>query len=158
MAGVTLRAFYPSDSDKVFNLYLAENTWFEDIQVSREYILECSQRSDFRFFVAEEGQTVVGFMGVLYFPNVGRAEVGPIVVSEKRRRNGVGAALTAETLSFVAENGIRRAVAKVKKDNVGAVSFFLRCGFSVEAVLRNYTQKGEDAVQLVHYLPVTKSF
>jgi [ribosomal protein S18]-alanine N-acetyltransferase len=158
MAGVTLRDFYPSDADKVLKLYLAENTWFEDIQVSREYILECSQRADFRFFIAEEGQKVVGFMGVLYFQNVGRAEVGPIVVSEKRRRNGVGASLTAKTLSFVAEKGIRRAVAKVKKDNLGAVSFFLRCGFSMEAVLRNYTQKGEDVVQLVHHLPVGKSF
>ncbi|MBU0761914.1 MAG: GNAT family N-acetyltransferase [Candidatus Altiarchaeota archaeon] len=155
MSHVHVREFASSDVDGVLELYLSEDTWFEDIGVSKEYILECSRRQDFKFIVAEEENRLIGFIGFLFFTNVGRCEVGPIVVSRKKRNEGVGRLLVSEALKFLAGKGMKRAVVRIKAANPSATSFFMKCGFAFEAYLRHYTSQGEDVVQLVIYFPVT---
>lgn len=147
-----LREFKPQDVHDVLNLYLAESSWFEDIGVSKQYLLECSQRTDFKFHVAEDAGKITGFVGCLYFTSTGRAEAGPIIVSQTRRGAGVGRQLMGKSLEFLKSQGIRRVTARVKTENKGAIMFFTKMGFTLESYFRNYTAKGEDALQYVTYL------
>jgi ribosomal protein S18 acetylase RimI-like enzyme len=146
---VKVRPFEHGDADAVLRLYQSVGVWFEDVEVTREYIISSSERPDFRFMVAVEVGTVVGFIGALYYTLVGRAEIGPVGVDPGQRGIGIGGALMEAMTQFLVENGIKRAYVKVKGENVAAISFFMGLGFSHEAYLRGYTLNGEDVVQLV---------
>jgi [ribosomal protein S18]-alanine N-acetyltransferase len=123
--------------------------WFEDVEVTREYILSSSERDDFRFLVAEDGGDVIGFIGALFYKVVGRAEIGPVAVDSNRRGIGIGHSLLEDMTNFLSENGIKRVYVKVKAENDTAISFFLGMGYSYEAYLREYTLNGDDVVQLM---------
>jgi ribosomal protein S18 acetylase RimI-like enzyme len=147
-----VRPFVHGDADAVLRLYASVGEWFEDVGVNKEFIVSSSMRPDFRYMVAEDAGEVVGFIGALYFGAVGRAELGPVGVDENQRGAGVGAALMQAILGFLCEAGVRRVTVKVKACNENAVAFFLRQGFAYEAILRGYTLKGEDVVQLVRVI------
>jgi len=147
-----VRFFEHSDAEGLLKMYRDVGSWFEDIEISPEFIRTSSERPDFRFIVAEDDGTLVGFIGALYYKAVGRAELGPIAVDEATRGVGIGAALTERMLDFLQENGIKRVNAKVKAQNDKALAFFLRGGFAYEAYLRDYTLKGEDVAQLVRHI------
>jgi [ribosomal protein S18]-alanine N-acetyltransferase len=147
-----VRSIEQSDVDEVLRLYRSVGEWFEDIEVTRDYIISSSQRPDFRFMVAEDGGRVVGFIGALFFPLVGRAEIGPISVDSTRRGAGIGGAMMMAMVTFLTDEGIKRVYVKVKEGNAKAISFFIGMGFSYEAYLRNYTLDGESVVQLVRIL------
>jgi ribosomal protein S18 acetylase RimI-like enzyme len=149
---VTVRFYEHGDADSVLQIYRSVGTWFEDVDVTKDFIVSSSERPDFRFIVAEDSGKVVGFIGALYFTVVGRAELGPIGVREADRSQGVGSMLCDAMLAFLKKNGVRRVVVKVKAENKAALSFFLRKGFSHGAYLRRYTLKGEDAIELVSRL------
>jgi len=148
----SVRWFEHRDAPDLLCLYESVWRWFEEAEVSTEFIVKSSQRPDFRYLVAEDEGTVVGFCGALYFKAVGRAEYGPVAVAEGYRGAGVGSKLTDAMLGFLCENGVKRVVAKVKHSNDSAKSFFIKKGFSYEAYLRRYTLKAEDIVQMVRYL------
>jgi len=145
-----VRWFLPEDAEAVVRIHKGNIEWFEEEGISREFVLESAQRSDFRLMVAEEGGEVVGFAGVLFFTAVGRAELGPIGILPEHHNNGVGGLLVESMLEFLKGEGVHRVVVHVKTANVKAAKFFLNCGFTFEANLRRYTKKGEDVVQLVY--------
>lgn len=147
-----LRFFEQDDAEGILRLYKAAGDWFEEVEVSRDFIIASSERPDFRFIVAEDGGRLVGFIGALYYDAVGRAEIGPVGVDEEARGEGVGGLLVDRIILFLREKGVRRAHVKVKSDNNRAQSFFLSKGFSYEAVLRGYTISGDDVVQMVAYI------
>jgi ribosomal protein S18 acetylase RimI-like enzyme len=147
-----IRWFGVGDVDDVVGLHSQCAECFEDLDVSREFILSVEQRSDFRLAVAEDSGRVVGFAGVLFHESVGRAELGPIAVLPEYRQRGVGRLLLDFVFGCLRSFGVVRVVVVVKSLNQGALSFFLEGGFGVEAYLRGYTRAGEDAVQLVLFL------
>ncbi|MFH1789051.1 MAG: GNAT family N-acetyltransferase [Candidatus Altiarchaeota archaeon] len=148
----TIRGFERKDAKKVAELHSKFNEWFEDIPIDEEFIIEASLRPDFRIFVAEKDEEIIGFTGLLYYELVGRSEIGPICVRKKHQNKGVGSKLVDMALSFLADTGVHRVVAKVKKGNDKAAQFFKKKGFKKEAMLSKYTRKGEDAVQMVKQL------
>ncbi|MFH1404425.1 MAG: GNAT family N-acetyltransferase [Candidatus Altiarchaeota archaeon] len=147
-----VRWFRPGDADDVVSLHSQSAQWFEDFPVDRDFVLSVSERSDFRLAVAEDSGRVVGYVGVLFFETVGRAEVGPISVGDGYRGRGVGASMMGFVLSFLKAHGVGRVVATVKSSNRDAFFFFMDSGFSVEALLKQYTLKKEDAIQMVLFL------
>ncbi|MCX6695421.1 MAG: GNAT family N-acetyltransferase [Candidatus Altiarchaeota archaeon] len=149
MDDVTVRWFRPEDAQDIVRLHAENMDYFEEEQpLTPEFVIESSKRSDFRFMVAERGGKVVGFTGALFYSSVGRAELGPISVGKNQQNHGAGNKLVASMLDFLKSAGIHRVVAHVKASNSSAINFFLSCGFYVEANLREYTMKREDAVQL----------
>jgi len=149
---LTTRHYEHRDADAVLRLYREAATWFEDVEVTRDFIVSSSERTDFRFIVAEDAGTLVGFIGALYYKGVGRAELGPIAVEGSKRSNGVGSALVKSMHRFLSGQGIARVTVKVKAGNKAAISFFLGQGFGHEAYLRRYTLKGEDVAELVAHI------
>ena len=149
---VRVRFFQQSDAEDILRLYRSVGVWFEEVEVNTDFILSSAQRPDFRFMVAVDGGVVVGFLGSLYFENVGRAELGPLGVDAGSQGAGVGGALVESMLSFLSAKGVRRVIVKIKASNTGAQRFFLKQGFMYEAYLRDYTVKNEDVVQLARSL------
>ncbi len=147
-----LRFFEQDDAEGILRLYRAAGDWFEEVDVSMDFIIASSERPDFRFIVAEDGGRLVGFIGALYYDAVGRAEIGPVGVDEEARGEGVGGMLVDGIIRFLRDRGVRRAHVKVKSGNDRAQSFFLSKGFSYEARLRGYTIRGDDVVQMVAYI------
>jgi ribosomal protein S18 acetylase RimI-like enzyme len=152
MANFTVRGFRREDAGDIFRLHQQANQWFEELPIDEEFVVQVSLRPDFRFFLAEFDGDVVGFAGVLFYEHVGRAELGPICVHEKYRDMGVGSLLVEEALKFLGERKIHRVVARVKSGNKKAQLFFKVNGFGWEAVLKKYTKKGEEVVQMVRFL------
>lgn len=149
---VSVRPFEAQDAQPIVELHRRFGRWFEEPEVTLDYVTGCSLRPDFRFFVAENKGSLVGYAGALFHTSVGRAEVGPICVSDGFRNMGVGSMLLEYAISFLKEKSIHRVTAKVKSGNREGVAFFEINGFKKEAVLQRYTKKGEYAVQLVRFL------
>ena len=150
MDDFVVRWFQPQDTDAVVWLHSENIRWFEEVSLTREFVVESSRRIDFKIMVAESRGEVVGFVGALYFEAVGRAEIGPISISSGFQNRTIGSSLLSELLKFLWSLGIRRCIAHVKTSNQNAIKFFLANNFVFEGYLRKYTQMGEDVVQMVH--------
>lgn len=149
---VKIRGFEERDAADTVRLHKENSRYFEEIDVTREFIINLSRRSDFKFFVALLNGKLVGFMGVLYHPNVGRGEIGPLGVSTILKNRGIGTKLLNHGIPFLKQNHIKRVIAKVKSSNRAGLEFFLKHGFNKEAYFENYTLEGEDVIQLVRFL------
>lgn len=147
-----VRGFVRDDLEDVVRLYRDGGEWFENFNVTEDFILNASMRHDFRFYVAEAGREVVGFTGVLFYESVGRGEVGPICVDKKHEGKGVGSKLVEKTVNFLREKNIFRVMVKVKSTNTVGLKFFSGLGFEEEAYLKKYTRDGEDVVQMVKFI------
>lgn len=148
-----IRNFSISDANEIFKIHKENEIFFEGFSFSEEFIIEISQRSDFKFFVCESNNgKILGFSGVLFNQNTGRAEIGPIAVRSELQRMKIGSKLLEHTLKFLIEIGIRRATARIKVKNINAIKFFKKFGFSVEGYFKEYTKEREDIVQVVKFL------
>jgi ribosomal protein S18 acetylase RimI-like enzyme len=144
-----VRDYVQDDSQAIVQLYREVGSWFEDIEMTPELITSSAARPDFKFFVADDADGVMGFVGCLYFEAVGRAELGPIAVASKKQGLGVGRALIRRMLAYLLGQGIKRVHIMTKSTNTPGISFFMKNGFCHEAYLRDYTLNGEDAVRMV---------
>jgi len=152
MDDISIREFRLGDAEAIVRLHSESQEFFEEMDVTKEFIQAIAERADYRFFIAEKLGELVGFSGVLYHPSLLRAEIGPIAVSKKRRNQGIGRALYEECVGFVKAQGIRRLIAKVKAGNGNALEFFEHAGFAREGFFQEYTKGGEDVIQLVKFI------
>jgi [ribosomal protein S18]-alanine N-acetyltransferase len=152
MEAIRIREYRYADSEEMVSLHNKSEEFFEDAHVTSEFIQSIAQRDDYRFFVAEKDSKVIGYCGVLFYKNHGRAEIGPILVSFGYRKQDVGSMLLKKTFEFLVGQGIRRVIARVKSKNTEAQKFFARSGFGQEGYFKRYTQMGEDVYQLVRFI------
>lgn len=147
-----IREYLPGDAAPIIRLHKESEESFEEIGLSEEFIDYIAYREDFRFFMAYLGDEAVGFCGILYYPNMRRAEIGPIAVAGNARKSKVGTMLFKNAESYLKKRNIRRVIAKVKAENTSARDFFIRMGFAQEGLFKEYTRQGEDVVQLVKFI------
>jgi ribosomal protein S18 acetylase RimI-like enzyme len=147
-----IREYLPGDASSIIRLHAQSKENFEELDLSEEFIDYIARRDDFWFCVASLDGSLIGFCGVLYYPSVGRAEIGPIAVDNKYHRSKVGKELYDKVEEYLKSRGIRRVSAKVKSRNTGAVSFFTCMGFLEEGFFREYTRRKEDVFQFVKFV------
>jgi ribosomal protein S18 acetylase RimI-like enzyme len=147
-----IRAYLPGDAAHIVRLHSLSEDAFEELDITEEFIDYIARRDDFRFFVASVEGSIVGFCGVLYYPAVGRAEIGPIAVDDAYRRIAIGRELYDSAEVYLKNRDVRRIISKVKASNVSAVSFFSSLGFVREGFFVGYTRRGEDVVQFVKFV------
>ena len=150
---VRIRNFQREDAEHIVKIHEIAKESFEDIEMNSEFIINSSLRNDFRFFIATIDDEVVGFIGTLFYENVGRAEIGPIGIDDKYKNLGIGTNLVEHALEFLKEKNIHRVIARVKAENKIGLKFFEELDFKFEAYLKRYTKKCEDVVQMVRFLP-----
>ena len=149
---ISVREFRSDDARHMARLHKESEQCFEERDIDEGFILGVAGRSDFRFYVASAGSGIVGFCGVMFYPHVGRAEIGPIAVDARYRNRKIAAKLLAGTEDFLRKSAIHRVIARVKAQNSNAVRFFLSMGFQEEGFFRRYTRNNEDVVQYVKFL------
>ncbi|MBD3260396.1 MAG: GNAT family N-acetyltransferase [Candidatus Altiarchaeales archaeon] len=149
---VQVRRYLLGDEKAISKLHLKLNDFFEEDYVSPQFIYESAHRPDFIFNVAEHAGEVTGFCGALFYESVGRAQIGPIAVSNEYMRQGIGGKLLRKTLNDLKEAGVFRVIARVKEKNQDTLVFFEKQGFRREALLEKYTKKGENTVQLLTFI------
>jgi ribosomal-protein-alanine N-acetyltransferase len=103
------------------------------------------------FFVAADGEQVVGYVVADAIPNHGTplGHIKDIAVTERRRNEGVGSALLARGLDFLADAGAATAKLEVREGNADARRLYRRFGFEQRRRIREYYGNGEDALVMV---------
>jgi ribosomal-protein-alanine N-acetyltransferase len=103
--------------------------------------------------VAVDGARIAGF--ILTEENPPLAHIITLDIAEAHRRKGVGSALLGESEKNLALRGVRSILLETAIDNEGAVAFWKRHGYRIEAVLKRYYLGRLDAYEMRKILPGT---
>jgi ribosomal-protein-alanine N-acetyltransferase len=96
--------------------------------------------------VAADAARIAGF--ILTEENPPLAHIITLDVAETHRRHGVGSALLVESEKNLALRGVRSILLETAIDNEGAVAFWKRHGYRIEAVLKRYYLGRLDAYEM----------
>jgi len=82
-------------------------------------------------FGAEYNGKIVGFIELSHETWNNRLRVSNIYIEEKYRRKGIGTELMKYAINFAKQNKIRALVLETQSCNHPAISFYMKCGFSI---------------------------
>jgi len=131
---VTLRSYEPHDLTALHRL--DQSCFPAGISYSKttfHYFLTIASAD---CIVAADGARIAGF--ILTEENPPLAHIITLDVAEAHRRHGVGSALLTEIEKNLALRGVRSILLETAIDNEGAVAFWKRHGYRIEAVLKRY--------------------
>jgi len=94
--------------------------------------------------VAEDMGKVFGYL-LAVLPSPYEARVLLLVVVPSQRNRGTGAMMLASLLNQCALIGLKSISLEVRVSNPGAIRFYAKFGFGVNAILKKYYRDGEDA-------------
>ncbi len=146
---VTLRSYEPHDFAALHRL--DQSCFPAGISYSKttfHYFLTIASAD---CIVAADGTRIAGF--ILTEENPPLAHIITLDVAETHRRQGVGSALLAESERNLALRGVRSILLETAIDNEGAVAFWKRHGYRIEAVLKRYYLGRFDAYEMRKILP-----
>jgi ribosomal protein S18 acetylase RimI-like enzyme len=147
-----IRKYAPGDAASIIRLHAQSEESFEELNLNEEFIDYIARREDFCFYVALIDGSLIGFCGALYYPSIGRSEIGPLAVDTRYRRGNAGKKMYDAIEAYLKGRNIRRVTAKVKADNACAIGFFTGMGYVEEGFFREYTRKKEDVRQYVKFI------
>jgi len=150
--GVPLREMTEADMPRIMTL---EHELFPDDAWSPEmYAAELAQPPSRRLYlVAEEGDTVIGYAGMM-FTGGSQADVVTLGVDAAHWGQGTGTALLSALVAEAARRGCTEVLLEVREDNPRARRLYLREGFTEIGIRRGYYQpSGVDAVVMRKVLP-----
>jgi ribosomal-protein-alanine N-acetyltransferase len=143
--GVRLRAITKADMPAI--MALEQDLFPEDAWTPEMFAGEFSQPASRRLYlVAEEGNALVGYAGMM-FTGGKQADVVTLAVDPARWGEGTGSALLSALVDTAAGRGCTEVLLEVRKDNPRARRLYLRHGFTEIGIRRGYYQpSGVDAV------------
>jgi ribosomal protein S18 acetylase RimI-like enzyme len=148
---VTLRSYEPHDFAALHRL--DQSCFPAGISYSKttfHYFLTIASAD---CIVAADGKRIAGF--ILTEENPPLAHIITLDVAEAHRRQGVGTAVLLESEKNLALRGVRSILLETAIDNDGAVAFWKRHGYRIEAVLKRYYLGRLDAYEMRKILPGT---
>jgi ribosomal-protein-alanine N-acetyltransferase len=109
------------------------------------------KRPQARYFVAEEGDRIAGYMGYWEAPQ--EAHIINLAVAPGFRKKGLGVAMLDHVLEFARKTGANLATLEVRESNVAARGLYEKCGFKFVAIRKKYyVDNQEDAVVMIKEL------
>ncbi|MEN3000007.1 MAG: GNAT family N-acetyltransferase [Acidilobaceae archaeon] len=132
-SSLLVRRARPSDAESIYRIHLKSLggvdreslSWFEELLKLRSQSL--------KVLVAEEGGEVIGFS--IAYRRRNKAYLDFLAVDPRERGRGVGSALLAAQEEMLAREGAEEVSLGVKKDNFGALQFYLNHGYTVKGVV-----------------------
>jgi [ribosomal protein S18]-alanine N-acetyltransferase len=98
------------------------------------------------YLVAEEGDTLIGYAGMM-FTGGPQADVVTLAVDPPRWGEGIGTALLSALVAEAISRGCQEVLLEVREDNPRARRLYQRRGFAELGIRRGYYQpSGVDAV------------
>ena len=145
--GLTIRHFKNGDEQKCQSLLMDSFSWYLKLEGS-EWILSklssesiLSQSREGLTLVAEEDDLIVGFVHMSTMDyEVGYISV--IGVSPESQGKNIGAKLLKRIEREGRNKKLRKIWLMVSHSNTGAINFYLRNGYSVDGVIRDFTLEG----------------
>ena len=120
-----------------------EETIFS-IPFTKKDIKELYMNTSWRFFVALDGDTVVGYISLYLI--IDEKEIVNVCVLPEHRGRGIGAMLVKCALDYERDK-TARVMLEVRESNDGAIALYKKFGFLPVGVSKNhYSQPREDAV------------
>lgn len=102
-------------------------------------------RQDTLFLVAEDGDQIAGYCGVVMVPDEG--DITNVSVAKSRQGQGIGSQLVKELIRRAAEAGVTRLYLEVRRSNDKALRLYEQLGFVREGIRKDYYEEPvEDAV------------
>ena len=128
-------------------LSLERELFPEDAWTPEMFAAEFAQPASRRLYlVAEEGNTLVGYAGMM-FTGGSQADVVTLAVDPARWGQGTGTALLTALVEEADKRGYDEVLLEVREDNPRARQLYLRHGFAEVGIRRGYYQpSGVDAV------------
>jgi [ribosomal protein S18]-alanine N-acetyltransferase len=143
--GVRLREMTRADMPRIMALeqdLFPDDAWTPEM-FAREFAQPPSRRL---YLVAEEGDAVMGYAGMM-FPGGPAADVVTLGVDPDRWGRGIGTALLCALVDEAERRGCTEVLLEVREDNPRARELYLRHGFTEIGIRRGYYQpSGVDAV------------
>ncbi len=149
---VTLRSYEPRDFAALHRL--DQSSFPIGISYSKTTLHYFLTIASADCIVAADGPRIAGF--ILTEENPPLAHVITLDVAEAHRRHGVGSAILVESEKNLALRGVRSILLETAIDNDGAVAFWKRHGYRIEAVLKRYYLGRLDAYEMRKILPGTR--
>ena len=142
---IRLRDMNKADMPRI--LALEQELFPEDAWTPEMFAGEFAQPASRRLYlVAEEGETLIGYAGMM-FTGGPQADVVTLAVEPARWGRGTGAALLTALVDEAARRGCTEVLLEVREDNPRARRLYLRQGFAEVGIRRGYYQlSGVDAV------------
>ena len=142
---VRLRGMRRTDMPRI--LALEEELFPEEAWTPEMFAAELAQPASRRLYlVAEEGNTLIGYAGMM-FTGGPQADVVNLAVAPSRWSRGTGTALLTALVDEAARRGCTEVLLEVREDNPRARRLYLREGFTEIGIRREYYQpSGVDAV------------
>ena len=142
---VRLRGMRRTDMPRI--LALEEELFPEEAWTPEMFAAELAQPASRRLYlVAEEGNTLIGYAGMM-FTGGPQADVVNRAVAPSRWSRGTGTALLTALVDEAARRGCTEVLLEVREDNARARRLYLRQGFAEIGIRRGYYQpSGVDAV------------
>lgn len=113
-----------------------EVSCFDRERYPREMLEEILAQEGFRTFIAEEGE-VLG-AATVHYVGEGDAQLVSIAVLPKFRGMGIAKALLEEAEGTARGLGAKAMILQVSVLNVAAMNLYLRHGYALGGVIRNY--------------------
>ena len=117
---------------------------------TREQLI--SQLPDDRhvFLVAEDGEKLLGYIGMMYVLDEGY--ISNVAVAPDNRQRGIGSALISTLLQRAEALGISFVTLEVRESNTPAVRLYTKYGFSEVGLRKNYYDlPKENAILMTHF-------
>ena len=151
--GVIIRKARPRDFESILKL-ISEQRKADGRQArasyQRDYIMNENSRD--QVWLASCAAQVVGVSGYWYdrYADNGVYWLGWTYVSQKHQHKGVGQKLLDRVLGEVEKRKARKLYVDTSSAKMyeGALLFYIKNGFGIEGVFRNYYQRGEDQIIL----------
>lgn len=103
------------------------------------------------FFVAEQGETVVGCAGMHCI--CGECYIDKVCVPPQNRRKGIAQALVGKLVDYAQRQHAEFLTLEVRASNVPAIALYSKFGFAPVGVRKSfYTNPNEDAVLMTKYI------
>ncbi len=141
-------------TDMPLIMALEQELFPEDAWTPQMFAAEFAQPASRRLYlVAEEGDTLIGYAGMM-FTGGPQADVVTLAVDPAHWGRGTGTALLLALVGEAGRRGCREVLLEVRKDNPRARQLYLRHGFTEIGARRGYYQpSGVDAVVMRKVLP-----
>ena len=123
-----------------------------DVSLKKRQLQYLQQRRSAVFFVAEQGDAVVGegIALVRQHKSGTSGRIYSLAVRPEHRGRKIGQRLMRAMLEALAERGARRVYLEVEKSNEAAQRLYAAHGFRPIGVLPDYYGKGRDGVHMLH--------
>ncbi|HLD85161.1 MAG TPA: GNAT family N-acetyltransferase [archaeon] len=127
-----------------------EEDYMGYVTFDESYIKGKINKNNF-FLVAEENDIIVGCVRASLV-EMDLAEIRNMCVYKEYRGKGVAKHLLEFALNLLKEKLMRKVVARVKADNISAITVFKSAGFEQEGYFKEHYRSGIDIVQLYKFV------